>query len=193
VVIVLSGPGGAGKGTIAATLVAIDPSLWLSRSWTTRDRRPGEPADAYVFVDRARFEAHVRDGGFLEWNEFHGNLYGTPLPEADPAHDVLLEIDVNGARQVAARLPDALLLFVDAPDRAAQRRRLEGRGDPPDKVAARVAEAERERADALALGCIMLVNDDLDRVVTEIRELVAAARAGATPARDGHGIAPHRC
>ena len=183
-VIVLAGPGGVGKGTIAEQLVALDPRLWLSRSWTTRDRRPGENPDAYVFVDREAFQAHVKAGGFLEWNEFHGNLYGTPLPSADPDRDVLLEIDVNGAKQVRDRLDDALLLFVDAPDRDVQRRRLQGRGDPPERVEARIAEAEREFRDAVALGCLFLVNDDLDRVVAEIRQLIDdARRARVQPAR----------
>jgi guanylate kinase len=100
---------------------------------------------------------------------------------------VLLEIDVNGARQVAARMPEAMLLFVDAPDRSVQQRRLEGRGDPPEKVAARVAEAERERRDAEALGCRMLVNDDLERVVAEIESLIAAGRARPN---DGHAAEP---
>ncbi len=183
-VIVLAGPGGVGKGTIAEQLVALDPRLWLSRSWTTRDRRPGENPDAYVFVDRDAFQAHVQAGGFLEWNEFHGNLYGTPLPSADPERDVLLEIDVNGAKQVRDRLDDALLLFVDAPNRDVQRRRLQGRGDPPERVEARIAEAEREFRDAVALDCVFLVNDDLDRVVAEIRRLIDdARRTRVQPAR----------
>lgn len=178
-VIVLSGPGGVGKGTIAAKLLERDARLWLSRSWTTRAPRPGESPDAYVFVDRPAFVAHRDGGGFLEWNEFHGNLYGTPVPPEVPGRDVLLEIDVNGARQVHERVPGALLLFVDAPDREVQRRRLEGRGDPPDKVRARIDEAARERRDAVALGCTFLVNDDLERVVGEVLALVAAARATA--------------
>lgn len=185
-VIVLSGPGGVGKGTIATHLLARDPRLWLSRSWTTRAPRPGESPDAYVFVDRAAFVEHRAADGFLEWNEFHENLYGTPVPPDVPGRDVLLEIDVNGARQVHERIPDALLLFVDAPDREVQRRRLEGRGDPPDKVEARIAEATRERRDAVALGCRFLVNDELERVLAEIEGLVAEARA-TRPAVEGHG------
>lgn len=175
-VIVLSGPGGAGKGTIAARLVECDARLWLSRSWTTRLRRAGEDPDAYTFVDRARFLAHRDAGGFLEWNEFQGNLYGTPMPDPDRSDDVLLEIDVNGARQVHERMPEALLLFVDAPDRDAQRRRLVGRGDPPERVEARIDEAERERRDARGLGCTFLVNDDVERVVGEILGLIDVAR-----------------
>jgi guanylate kinase len=176
VIVVLSGPGGVGKGTIAARLVAEDPHLWLSRSWTTRARREGEPEDAYVFVDRATFEDHIAAGGFLEWNEFLGNLYGTPVPDPPAGTDILLEIDVNGARQVRERVPDALLLFVEAPNPEAQRARLEGRGDPPDKVRARLAESAAEAQLARTLGCTFLVNDDLDHAVAEIRKLVNAYR-----------------
>jgi guanylate kinase len=172
VIVVLSGPGGVGKGTIAARLVAEDPHVWLSRSWTTRARRPGEPDDAYVFVDRATFEAHIAAGGFLEWNEFLGNLYGTPVPDPPPGTDILLEIDVNGAQQVRERIPDALLLFVEAPDREVQRARLVGRGDPPEKVQARLDESEAEAALARTLDCTFLVNDDLDRAVAEIRKII---------------------
>jgi guanylate kinase len=160
VVVVLSGPGGVGKGTIAARLVAVDPKLWLSRSWTTRARRDGEPPDAYVFVDRRAFEERIAAGGFLEWNEFLGNYYGTPVP----------------ARQVRERMPDALLLFVEAPNADVQRARLEGRGDPPDKVAARLAETARETELARTLDCVFLVNDDLDHAVAEIRKQIDAHR-----------------
>jgi guanylate kinase len=89
---------------------------------------------------------------------------------------VVLEIDVQGARQVAARHPGALLLFIDAPDRAEQRRRLEGRGDRPERVAQRLAIAETEKAAAAELGMRTIVNDDLERAIQEVEAAIAAAR-----------------
>lgn len=175
-IIVLSGPGGVGKGTVAARLVDEDDGVVLSRSWTTRPRRPGEAETAYTFVDRRTFEDRRDRGGFLEWNEFLGNLYGTPLPDHD-LRDLVLEIDVNGAEQVVAVHPDALLLFVDAPDRAEQRRRLEERGDPPDAVQRRLDEGDRERERAGRLGFTVVVNDDLARCVAELRSVIDARRA----------------
>jgi guanylate kinase len=178
-VIVISGPGGVGKGTLVSRLVAGDPRLWLSRSWTTRARRPGEPPDAYTFVTRDEFEAAIDAGGFLEWAPFLDYLQGTPQPHAPAGRDVVLEIDVQGARQVLAQHPDALLLFIDAPTRDEQRRRLEGRGDPPEKVAQRLAIAEAEAEAAQSLGMRRIVNDDLDRATAEVAAVIDAARRSA--------------
>jgi guanylate kinase len=170
VVYVVSGVGGAGKGTLVDRLRAERPELWWSVSWTTRPARRGEVDGVhYHFVSREEFEAEIRRGGFLEWFEVYGHLKGTPkrpiLDAIDAGHDVLLELDVDGALAVVQAFGDAArIVFVDAPSEGDQERRLRARGDARADVARRVAMARDERAKARAAGFAILVNDELDRV-----------------------------
>jgi guanylate kinase len=176
-IFVVSGPGGVGKGTIVDALVQRDPRMWLSRSWTTRNRRAGEADSAYVFTDRATFEQRIDAGGFLEWTDFLGNYYGTPTPEPTAGADVvILEIEVDGAQQVKALRPDARLIFVLPPSRAEQERRLRGRGDDPDRVAARLRKAEDEEPIGLRLADHVVINDDLESAVEEMLDIIEQAR-----------------
>lgn len=179
-ILVVSGPGGVGKGTVVARLVEEVPDLWLSRSWTTRPRRPGEPEDAYVFVDRATFEARIAEDGFLEWAEFLGNLYGTPNPDETDGRDLVLEIDVQGAEQVCSSFDDAVLVLLSPPSRAELEARLVGRGDEPDKVRERLAVADDEEAKAKELGAHVVVNEDLDATVEAIAAIIESARKAPT-------------
>ena len=175
-IFVVSGPGGVGKGTIVARLIQRDDRLWLSRSWTTRQRRPGEAEDAYTFVDRARFDRHIAEGGFLEHAEFLGNLYGTPRPPAVSGRDVLLEIDVQGAAQVKQHDPNAVLIFLEAPSPDTQLERLIARGDPPDIAARRVEKADFETEAGRELDANLVVNDDLETAIGAVEAIIEAAR-----------------
>lgn len=154
--------------------------MWLSRSWTTREQRPGEADDAYVFTTRAAFQRSIDAGGFLEWTEFLGNLYGTPDPGAFPDRDVVLEIEVDGARQVLRREPGAVLIFVLPPSRDEQERRLRGRGDPEDKVAERLRKAEQEEPIGLELADEVVVNDQLDATVERLLAIIDKRRSAAS-------------
>jgi guanylate kinase len=171
-IFIVSGPGGVGKGTIVDALVRRDPTLWLSQSWTTRERRPGEADGAYAWVTRNEFERRIDSGGFLEWTDFLGNYYGTPDPEPGPGQDTVLEIEVDGARQVKALCPCAVLIFLLPPSREEQARRLRERGDPEGKVEQRIRKADEEEPVGRALADHVVVNDDLAQTVHEMLEII---------------------
>jgi guanylate kinase len=165
---------------VVRRLVETDPRFWLSRSWTTRARRVGEDEDAYTFVDTATFLERVAAGGFLEWATVLGEHYGTPYPEAPPGRDIVLEIDVQGAEQVLERCEDVVVVLLVPPSRAEQRRRLEGRGDPPEQVERRIALGELEVERARRIARAVVVNEDVDKSAAELVAIVDRARRQAS-------------
>jgi guanylate kinase len=185
VIVVIAGPSGVGKGSLVRELLASDPSLWFSVSMNTRRARPGEvPGVDYLFCTREEFE-QVRDaGGFLEWFPVYDDLKGTPLAPIEEhlaaGDDVVLEVDVQGARAVRERYPDALLLFVKPPSREEQRARLFARdpGAAPDALERRLDLAEAEEREAADFDAV-IVNDDLSRAVAEVTAILKARRTGA--------------
>lgn len=127
-------------------------------------------------MNRETFEEHARNGGFLEWAEYVGNLYGTPLPDNPAGSDVILVIEVQGARQVLERVPGAVMVLVVPPSRAVQEARLRARGDSEDHVVKRIAVAEEEEKAGRALAHHVVVNDDLDRAVEEVAGILKGYR-----------------
>jgi guanylate kinase len=180
--LILSAPAGAGKSTLTGRLMAEEAALRLSISATTRAPRGAEvDGTHYYFLDRATFEVRREAGEFLEWAEVHGNLYGTPRAPVEAAlaagADVLFDIDVQGAAQVAAKAPDDVVrVFILPPSHQELRRRLESRGtDSPDAVARRLANANRE-IERCGEFDYVLVNDDLDEALASLRAILAAER-----------------
>lgn len=179
----LIGPGGVGKGTVAKRLVESDPHLWLSRSWTTRRRRDGEPPDAYHFTDRPTFEAHAAAGGFLESAEFLGNLMGTPVPHPPAGSDILLEIEVQGARQVLERYPGATVVLLRPPSEAVQRERMRARGDDEEHIRRRIERGRQELVEGAEIATAEVVNDEVDQAVAEVAAILKGARAARSGQR----------
>ncbi|HEX3540632.1 MAG TPA: hypothetical protein VHT75_09340 [Acidimicrobiales bacterium] len=177
-IFIISGPGGAGKGTLVDRLLALDHRLWLSRSWTTRPRRPGEPEDAYTWVDRATFQARIDAGGFLEYTEFlgTGHLYGTPSLDPPEGRDVILEIELNGAQQVKLRCPDAHLIVVVPPSRAVQEARLRARGDNEEHIRRRLEVGADEELLGRRIADEVIINDDIARAAQEVAGIIARYR-----------------
>jgi guanylate kinase len=178
---VLAGPSGVGKGAIVARLLAAVPDLELSISATTRRPRPREDEGRhYYFVDRADFDRMIDAGGFLEWADIFGERYGTPREPVERAlaegRDVLVEIDVQGARQVKAADPSAYMVFITPPSLAELERRLRTRGTETDQqVRRRLAKASDELAAEPEFD-VTVVNDDLERAAREVIQIVDRLR-----------------
>ena len=179
-VFVITGPSGVGKGTLIRTLLERIPELELSVSATTRSPRPGEENGvAYHFLDDDEFARRVEAGDFVEHASYSGRRYGTLRSELErrtaAGHPVVLEIELQGARQVRQTLPDALQVFIAPPSVDALRARLVGRGsDPPDQVEARLHTAEQELAAQHEFGHVV-VNDRLEDAVDQLAGIVSAA------------------
>jgi guanylate kinase len=176
-VFVITGPSGVGKGTLIRTLLERVPSLELAVSATTRAPRPGEHDGAdYHFLTEEEFAGRVREGAFVEHATYSGRRYGTLREELErrmaEGRSVVLEIELQGARQVAQAMPEAVRIFIAPPSADSLRNRLVGRGtDPPEQVEARLRTAEEELA-AQGEFTHVVVNDRLDEAASELERFV---------------------
>jgi guanylate kinase len=179
--VVISGPSGVGKDTIIERLLELDPNVSYSVSYTTRAPRPGEVDGVnYSFVSRERFEELVAQGHFLEHASYDGNLYGTPAAPVEATRaagqDIVLKIEVQGALQVRRRAPDAIFIFIAPPTNEELARRQELRSsETRQDMTERRRIAEKEMTYARDYDHVV-VNDDLDRAVAEVMEIIRRAR-----------------
>ena len=192
---VITGPSGVGKGTLIRRLLEQVPDLELSVSATTRPPRPGELNGVdYHFLSKEDFERLADAGELLEHATYAGHRYGTPRAEVEPrlraGRSVVLEIEVQGARQVREAMPEAVQVFIAPPSPGALRERLEGRAtDLPEQIDRRLSAAEEELAARQEFGHVV-VNDDLERATGElvglVRQIVdAGSTAEALPENEG--------
>lgn len=174
---VISGPSGAGKGTLVKALIEQVPDAWLSVSATTREPREGEvDGKHYHFLSNERFDDLVQQDGFLEWAQVHSNKYGTPRAQVEQAvaegKQVILEIDVQGAFQIKEKIPQSILVFIEPPSLEILEERLRGRGtETEDVIAARMNVATLELLEKIKYD-IAIVNDDLDVATKELVDFV---------------------
>ena len=188
---IVAAPSGAGKTTLVRLLLEKDSEIRLSISTTTRRPRNGEQdGREYHFVDVPVFLERIGNGEFLEWAEVHGNYYGTSkswiVSEMEAGHDVLLEIDWQGAQQVRKAFPEAIGVFILPPSLDVLRDRLSGRGtDSPETIARRIAAARDEMRHVDEFEYV-IINDDLQQALANLRSVVAAARLRYPNQRQRH-------
>ncbi len=187
--VVLSGPSGAGKSTVVFKTMEGRQDLCFSTSVTTRKPRPGEvDGREYFFIDRERFAQMVENDELLEHAEYVSNCYGTPRTFVEEklasGINVILDIEVQGARQVSAKMPDAVKIFVIPPSLEELRRRLESRGtDSAEVIDARLARARQEYAEADFYDYI-LVNDEVEKAAGELAAILTAEHCRAADRMD---------
>lgn len=178
---IISAPSGAGKTSLVKALLKTDPAIRLSVSYTTRTPRPGESEGRdYHFVNRERFEIMLADGDFLEHAEVYGNFYGTSkagiIRDLNAGHDILLEIDWQGAAQVRQHFPQSVSIFILPPSFSALRTRLAGRGQDSDAVIERrLAAAADDVSHADAFDYI-IVNDDFEEALSDLNAIARSVR-----------------
>ncbi len=183
--IVLTGPSGVGKGTLMRSLLERHPELYYSVSATTRSPRPGEiDGKHYHFIDRSKFEKLVARGEFLEWAEFAGNYYGTPrqavINQINSGKSVVLEIELDGARQIRNSFEDAFSIFILPPSMTELEKRIRGRGQDPEDAIARRLHRAQEEINAANEFDLQIVNDDFEAALSSIE----AALNNFTPKPD---------
>ena len=175
--IVLTGPSGVGKGTLLNSLLKRHPELTLSVSATTRSPRPGEiDKKNYFFVGREKFQQMIENEELLEWAEYAGNFYGTPnLPVIEnikQGKSVILEIELQGARQIQKTFPDALRIFILPPSNAELERRLRNRGQDSEEAIAKRLKLATEELEAATEFDIQLVNDNLEDALQNLEAIL---------------------
>ncbi|MBL8232585.1 MAG: guanylate kinase [Bryobacterales bacterium] len=180
-VFIISAPSGSGKSTLVRRILARDPNLLFSISYTTRRPRGNEkPGESYVYIERAEFEDRIEKGEFLEWAQVFGNYYGTHGSIWDRARgegkDLLLDIDVQGAAQLKEKIQDAVSIFVLAPSREILEQRLRARSeDSADVIAKRLAEAAVEIRNYHRYDYVV-VNDEVEEAVATLGAIIRAER-----------------
>ena len=179
--VVISGPSGAGKGTIIERLKDINDNFWLSISMTSRNIRSNDiPDKTYFFVSREEFLDRISKDVFLEYAEYNGNYYGTPkdkiLDKLNEGKDVILEIEIQGALKIKELIPDAIFIFILPPSMDELRNRLVNRGtDSKDKILSRFKTAYQEINEVTKYNYVV-INDDLDKAVNKVNAILLSER-----------------
>ncbi len=184
-IFVISAPSGTGKTTLAGRLLSDFPTLVFSVSYTTRPPRSNEiNGKDYFFISKGEFEKKIAQGEMIEWAEVYGNYYGTSATflrqKIEEGKDILLDIDIQGAKQVKQRFPESVLIFISPPSFKELEYRLKKRGtDPPEIIAKRLQAAKLEMEAAKDFDHIV-INDDFKKAIREIKAIIVAYKTRVT-------------